>query len=119
MLVQYKKDYEKTAMGLLSFLPDFKSLDNLKDEMKLNQEDNEFQLYLYRKDDSNIVGVLGTQNDENFIIIRYLSLAPGFREEKYLIDILQNLAEDHPKQKIAAVPEYTYLIKLLKKNNDK
>ncbi|GAA3629767.1 reductase [Lactobacillus hamsteri] len=119
MLVQYKKDYEKTAMGLLSFLPDFKNLDNLRDEMKLNQEDNDFQLYLYRNDSSNIVGVLGTQNDDNFIIIRYLSLAPGFREEKYLLDILKNLSEDYPNKKIAAVPEYTYLIKLLKKNNDK
>ncbi|KAA8803750.1 reductase, partial [Lactobacillus crispatus] len=24
MLIQYKKDYEKIAMGLLSYLPDFK-----------------------------------------------------------------------------------------------
>ncbi len=30
MLIQYKKDYEKIAMGLLSYLPDFKNIENLK-----------------------------------------------------------------------------------------
>ncbi|WP_251717009.1 reductase [Lactobacillus agrestimuris] len=119
MLVQYKKDYEKTAMGLLSFLPDFKNIDNLKDEIRLNQEDDDFQLYLYKEEDSNVVGVLGTQIDQNFVIIRYLSLAPGFREEKYLKEILTDLANGHPDKKVTAVPEYTYLIKLLKKDNDK
>lgn len=45
MLIQYKKDYEKTAMGLLSYLPDFKNIENLKEEISLNQEDNDFVLF--------------------------------------------------------------------------
>ena len=79
MLLQYKKDYEKTAMGLLSYLPDFKNIENLKEEINLNQEDNDFVLFLYRNDQNNVVGVLGTQMTDKSIIIRYLSLAPGFR----------------------------------------
>ena len=78
MLIQYKKDYEKTAMGLLSYLPDFKNIENLKEEISLNQEDNDFVLFLYRNEQNNVVGVLGTQMTDKFIIIRYLSLAQVF-----------------------------------------
>ena len=55
MLIQYKKDYEKTAMGLLSYLPDFKNIENLKEEVGLNQEDNDFLLYLYRNKQNNML----------------------------------------------------------------
>lgn len=116
MLVQYKKDYEKTAMGLLSYLPDFKNLQNLQDEMKLIETDNEFQLYLYRNQDANIIGVVGTQETDKFIVIRYLSMAPGFRDNKYQRAVLYDLIENHSNKKINTLPEYTYLLKL--RNND-
>ena len=119
MLVQYKKDYEKTAMGLLSYLPDFKNFANLKDEMKLINDDTEFNLLLFRNKEANVVGVVGIQSAGLFIVIRYLSLAPGFREEKYEKEILQELKESHPKKKIAALPEYTYVLKLVKNKDDK
>lgn len=113
MLIKYNKNYEKTAMGLLSYLPDFKNLTNLKDEMKLNQENDDFQLYLYREGDKNVIGVLGTQNDQQFLVIRYLSLAPGYREEKYQKRIMTDLKENITDQRITAIPEYTYLLKWL------
>lgn len=116
MLIDYKKDNEKVAMGLLSYLPDFKNLENLKEEIKLNQNNDEFKLYLYRDDDNNINGVIGTQIINNFVIIRYLSLAPGFREKKYEQKILHDLKNNFPKMRITAVPEYTYLIKDLNKH---
>ncbi len=59
MLVPYKKDYEKVAMGLLSYLPDFKNLQNLKEEMQLYAEEPAHQLYLYWDEDQNIVGLAG------------------------------------------------------------
>lgn len=118
MLIQYKKDYEKIAMGLLSYLPDFKNLSNLKDEIKLNQKNNDFELYLYRNRESNIIAVLGTQNDGDFIVVRYLSLAPGFREEKYQSRILRELKENNPDKQITSTPEWTYLLKYLDEKNE-
>lgn len=111
MLIQYKKDYEKTAMGLLSYLPDFKNIENLKEEISLNQEDNDFVLFLYRNKQNNVVGVLGTQMTDKFIIIRYLSLAPGFREISYEKDIFAELKNEYPNKRITAVPEYTDLLR--------
>ena len=118
MLIQYKKDYEKTAMGLLSYLPDFKNIKNLNEEISLNQEDNDFMLYLYRNEQNNIVGVLGTQISDQFVVIRYLSFAPGFREIKYEKDILNELKNEYPKKRVTAVPEYTNLIKTVEQKNE-
>ncbi len=115
MLIEYRKDYEKIAMGLLSYLPDFKNLHNLREEIKLNESNNDFELYLFRNSESNIIAVLGTQNDGDFIIIRYLSLAPGFREEKYEGKILHELKDNNPKKRITSTPECTYLLKYLGK----
>ena len=70
MLIQCKKDKEKVAMSLLSYLPDFKNLDNLRDEIKLNKNSEEFRLFLYRDDDPNFVGVMGTQWDNEFIVVQ-------------------------------------------------
>ena len=83
MLVPYKKDYEKVAMGLLSYLPDFKNLQNLKEEMQLYAEDPANQLYLYRDEDQNIVGLAGCETGAGCLVLRYLSLAPGFRDDEH------------------------------------
>ncbi|TSO26255.1 reductase [Lactobacillus sp. LL6] len=118
MLIEYKKDNEKVAMGLLSYLSDFKNLENLKEEIKLNRESEEFKLYLYKNEDNNVIGVIGTQINRKFIIVRYLSLAPGFREKRYEIAILKDLATSHPKLTVTAVPEYTFLIKDLNNSDE-
>lgn len=117
MILQYKKDFEKTAMGLLSYLPDFKSLENLQDEMKLNQANNEFQLYLYRNNEGNIIGVMGVQETESFLVIRYISLAPGFRKTEIEKKFIKDLIDNNPDKKISALPEFSYLLKDIK-NND-
>lgn len=117
MLIQYKKDYEKIAMGLLSYLPDFKNIENLREEIELNQNESDFILYLYRNEQDNMVGVLGTQLSNQFIIVRYLSLAPGFREISYEREIINELKHEYPDKRITAVPEYTNLLKTVEEDN--
>lgn len=56
MLVPYKKDYEKVAMGLCPICWISRTCRNLKEEMQLYAEDPAHQLYLYRDEDQNIVG---------------------------------------------------------------
>lgn len=116
MLIECKNDKEKVAMGLLSYLPDFKNLENLKDEIQLNKDSDEFCLYLYRKKAPNFIGVIGTQYDDRFIVIRYISFAPDYRKQKYEAQAVRELALSNPKKKITAVPEYIYLIKYLTNN---
>lgn len=50
MISKYKKDYEKTVMGYLSYLPDFKNIKNLQEEMKLYTSDsNQFEVLIYKQ----------------------------------------------------------------------
>lgn len=50
MISKYKKDYEKTVMGYLSYLPDFKNIKNLQEEMKLYTSDsNQFEVLIYKE----------------------------------------------------------------------
>ena len=74
--------------------------------------------YIYIKIITNYIGVVGTQINDRFIVVRYISLAPGFREKKYEVDILRDLIKAHPGEKVTTVPEYTYLIKYLDKPNE-
>ena len=80
MLVKYKNDYEKIAMGLLSFVPDLKPLDHLQTEMALYQNDPEYLLYLWRPADSqDFAGVVGIQRSQDIILVRHISLMPSER----------------------------------------
>lgn len=114
MLSKYKKDNEKIAMGFLSYLPDFKNLKNLKDEMKLYEPDSEFVLYLFKTTNSDTIGVVGLQEGQGYILIRYISFAPGFRSEKYVKNLLKDITNEYPNDILMALPQYTYLLKLLK-----
>lgn len=113
MLIPYKKDYEKIAMGLLSYLPDYKNLINLQAEMSLIQKDNEFHLYLYRDNKNNVMGIIGTQETDKFVVIRYISLAPGYRDEMVAKEMVIELKQTHLDKQLSALPEYTYLLKML------
>lgn len=112
MLMQYKKDYEKTTMGLLSLLPDFKNLKNLREEIKLYETNSEFKLFLYRQK-QNVGGVISVQENADFLIVRYLSMAPGFSDPNVLKEMMVELAHVDVHKKIATVPEYSYLLKYL------
>ncbi|CAM3107995.1 riboflavin biosynthesis RibT protein [Lactobacillus bombicola] len=114
MLIECKKDNEKIAMGLLSYLDDFKNINVLKEEIKLNKNSSEFQLYLYRELNSNFIGVIGIQNYKDFIVVRYLSLSPNYRQLRYKGKIIHELACNNPDKRITALPEFTKLVEYFK-----
>lgn len=77
MLIRYKKSYEKIAMGLLSFMPSEKDLKKLQNTIKLYEEDENWQLYLYKEED--IIGAIGVKIKENIAELRHISVNPSFR----------------------------------------
>ena len=46
MLVKYRKDYEKIAMGLLSFLPELRDYDQLASAIKFSLDDEPRHTFL-------------------------------------------------------------------------
>ncbi|WP_085991986.1 GNAT family N-acetyltransferase [Oceanobacillus senegalensis] len=79
MLIRFKKNMEKIAMGLLSFMPDEK-----KDVKKLQQTIKEYEtnpdwhLFLWKEDD--VLGAIGVRIEDNVdVVIQHVSVNPSHR----------------------------------------
>ncbi|EHL73922.1 GNAT family N-acetyltransferase [Bacillus smithii] len=99
MLIRYKKSFEKIAMGLLSFMPNEKDVKKLQQTMKTYETDDQWQLYLWKKEDKeDIVGVVGIQLKEgNIAEIQHICVNPSYRQEgigKAMLKALKELNSD-------------------------
>ena len=119
MLYKYKSDYEKIAMGLLSFIPDLKEIANLKTEIEWYEADSSHVLYLWKNENRDFVGVLGTEINEDFIIVRQIAVTPTERSQGLCFLMLDNLAELYPDKKIMGNIEASSLIAKWEHHNEK
>lgn len=77
MLIRYKKNMEKIAMGLLSFMPEEKDVKKLQDTIQAYESDDNWHLYLWREDD--ILGAIGLRLEGEQAIIQHISVNPSHR----------------------------------------
>lgn len=102
MLVKYKQDYQKIALGLLSYTPDLKDFERLSAELQsYNSEDN-LQLYLWKNHQGDFVGICGVELDDTFILLRHLAFTPDYRNQESQFAVLDALAETYTDKRIMA-----------------
>ncbi|MFC3882779.1 GNAT family N-acetyltransferase [Bacillus songklensis] len=96
MLIRYKKNYEKIAMGLLSFMPTEKDLKALQQTMKEYEQNDQWKLFLWKEED-DIIGIIGIAIvSETQLEVQHISVNPSHRQQgigKQMIKALQSL---HP-----------------------
>ena len=93
MLIKYKKSYEKIAMGLLSFMPGQRELKTLRETMQTYENDPDWQLYLWKKEE-DFVGLIGIEIHEDSFTVRHVSIDPSHRSQgigHVLIEKIQQL----------------------------
>ncbi|GAA0296817.1 riboflavin biosynthesis RibT protein [Gracilibacillus halotolerans] len=80
MLIRFKKRFEKIAMGLLSFMPDAKEVKKLQDIIKEYEENDAWQLFLWKEDD-DVLGAIGLKidSDHKEITVQHISVDPSHR----------------------------------------
>lgn len=117
MLIKLKRDNEKIVMGFLSYLPEFRNIANLQEEMRLNQEEDNFEIYLYQDLDEVVSACVAVQVGQDFVVIRNISLAPGFRTEQQIEKIIQDLHGLFGKKQLMVLPDLIQLVPLLEKIN--
>lgn len=80
MLIRYKKNQKKIAMGLLSFMPAEKAkIKNLQHTMQEYEENPDWHLYLWREDE-DIVGAIGLSIEDDLnVVIQHISVNPSYR----------------------------------------
>lgn len=111
MLVDYKNDYKKITMGLLSFVPDLKEVARLQSEMDWYQREENRKLYLWRNEEtSDIIGVIGIEIDSEMILLRHIAINPSFRKEGISYQILTDLDAVYSGKKIIGTLETASLI---------
>jgi riboflavin biosynthesis RibT protein len=99
MLIRYKKNFEKIAMGLLSFMPTEKDLKKLQQTMKQYENEENWELFLWKEED--IIGIIGiSSNDSQNIEIQHICVNPSHRHQGIGKKMVKALKETLPTKNI-------------------
>jgi len=102
MLIRYKKNFEKIAMGLLSFMPSEKDLKRLQLTIKQYETDEDWQLFLWKVDE-DIIGLLGgVWIDEVSFKIQHISVNPSHRDQGVGSNMVTSLKDLYPDKQVTA-----------------
>lgn len=97
MLIRYKKNHEKIAMGLLSFMPEERDVKVLQKTIKEYETNPDWHLYLW-KEEATVLGAIGLKiEDEINVVIQHISVNPSYRNVgigKKMIQEIKRLYED-------------------------
>ncbi|MDR7000192.1 riboflavin biosynthesis RibT protein [Neobacillus niacini] len=92
-MIKYKKNYEKIAMGLLSFNPSEKDLTKLRKTMNEYDTEKNHKLYLW-KEKEGIIGLIGVLFTNSQIQLQHIAINPSHRNQglgKHLVKALKGL----------------------------
>lgn len=90
MLVRYKKTFEKIAMGLLSFMPQEKDVKRLMETIQAYEQNENWQLFLWKKEEEYI-GIVGILVQDAVAIVQHITVVPSYRGEGIAMEMLQAL----------------------------
>ena len=119
MLTAFKSDYEKIAMGLLSYIDDLKVTSRLKEEMDLYFNEDNRQLFLWKSDETDdFCGVIGIEENDDLILVRHIAVNPSYRNEGIAYQMIDAVAEKYDVQTMMSTLETSDLVtKWQKKKN--
>lgn len=118
MLYKYKNDYAKIAMGLLSFIPDLKTLSNLQNELDWYEAQTNRTLFLWKNQYGDFSGIVGIEELDDFVLLRHIAVTPTLRDGTLVYTILDALAQRYPKAKIMGNLDTATLLAKWEKRND-
>lgn len=102
MLIRYKKNLEKIAMGLLSFMPNEKDVKKLQATIKQYETLDNWQLFLW-KEDEDVIGLIGLVIEtEEKVVIQHITVNPSFRYQGVGKKMLLQIEEMYSTKTIAA-----------------
>lgn len=111
MLIQFNSDYEKISMGLLSFIEDFKDPARLQEEIERYKISEERDLFLWQSEETgNLIGLVGIEKENDYILLRHISIDPSFRNEGISYRMLEALNERYPNSNIVSTLETASIV---------
>ncbi|CEG27711.1 GNAT family N-acetyltransferase [Bacillus sp. B-jedd] len=102
MLIRYKRQFEKIAMGLLSFMPGEKDIKKLQQSMKQYESDEAWQLFLWKEED-DIIGLIGlVHSGVDTAEIQHISVNPSHRCQGIGRSMITAIREMFPEKSLEA-----------------
>ncbi|SFD51391.1 riboflavin biosynthesis RibT protein [Lentibacillus persicus] len=93
MFIRYKKNYEKIAMGLLSFMPEEKDVKKLQQTIKEYETNPDWSLFLWKEED--VLGAIGVRIENNInAVVQHISVNPSHRNSgigKKMVDEIHHM----------------------------
>lgn len=102
MLIAYRKEHQKIAVGLLSFHDKMEKYHSLLNEIDMYEQKEELALFFWiPAQGENIQGLLGIEYLSNSrLILHDISLNPSFRGEGLGFHVLDELKEKYSDAEI-------------------
>lgn len=119
MLVKYKNDYQKIAMGLLSFIPELKDVNRLENEIAWYQDDDQRVLYLWRNEHGDFSGIIGIELSDDIVMVRQIALSPSERNQSAYNEILSEVAHQYPDCKMMGSLDVASIITKWEQQNER
>ncbi|MBM7543809.1 riboflavin biosynthesis RibT protein [Weissella beninensis] len=98
MLVKYRDDFKKNAMGLLSYVPGLRDVNRLDNEFSWYAISSTRELLLWRDNNGHFIALVGVEHTYGVLVLRYVSIMPEFRNGPLLFEVLDALNQCYPNE---------------------
>ncbi len=118
MLVRYRKDYQKIALGLLSLLPELRGDHRFHDELKwaLKQD---YPVYLWKDpEDNHFIAVAILESGPNYVLVRRISFTPSERSGRSVYAFLTAIHDEYAGKRLMGTMTTQPLITAWGKSNE-
>lgn len=118
MLVSYRKDYQKIAMGLLSLLPDLRKDNRFMGEINWATE-NDWPIYLWKDmDDGHFIGIVILELGDYYVLVRRLSFTPSERSGHNIFALLDAINDQYPGKRLLGTLTTQPIVSMWERDNE-
>lgn len=111
LLAECTESHKKIAMGLLSYIPDYKDIDRLTQLWNSYQDKDNRKLFLWKDEETdNFVAIIGVELTEYTPVIRQLAVSPSFRSEGIAHLMLDEIQKKYHQDTLSATLELSQFL---------
>lgn len=118
MIVEYRNDYRKIVMGLLSFIPDLSNYDQLEQEMDWSTSGNRKILLWNNPNIDQFSGVAIIEIGAKYVLIRRMSFTPSERSGRNMYRFLSEIQNKYNDKEIIGTLTTQALVTNWRKSNE-
>lgn len=118
MLVKYRDDFKKNAMGLLSYVPGLRDVNRLDNEFSWYASSPTRELLLWRDGNGHFTALVGVEHTYGVLVLRYVSITPSYRNGPLLFTVLDAVKQYYPNEILMGTIAGQKIVNAWRRNHD-